>query len=469
MKRRNILFLIADDLGREAVGYLGNRVVRTPRIDALAAAGVAFERAFCTTASCSASRSVMYTGLHNHETGHYGHNHGFHHFTTFGHVRTAPRIFNEAGWRTGIINKVHVGPEAVYPWEVRQEGGGRDGLDIARRAERFFADPDPRPFFLTIGYIDPHRDATPGDFGNGDYPGIERRVYRPAEVVVPPWLPDLPEVREELALYYESVDRLDQGLGMVLDALARSGHADDTLVLFISDNGSPFINSKTTLYEAGINLPFVLRVPGGAQGVRNPNLVSYTDILPTFMDWAGIADEAGSRRRGRSFLPIAGEGRDLPGWDRVFGSHTFHGVTEYYPTRVLRERRFKYHKNVQWRADFPFASDLYASRSWHAISRAGAKIGQRPVSDYLQRPLENLYDLEDDPLETRDLAADPAHAGRLARMRAEVEAWQRDTRDPWLYKDGTSELGLQGYVRDHGLRLPAQHDLAVGRSGYDPA
>jgi N-sulfoglucosamine sulfohydrolase len=465
MPKRNILFLIADDLGRD-LGFLGNRVIRTPRMDALAAEGVSFTNAFCTTASCSASRSVMYTGLHNHQTGHYGHNHGFHHFQTFDWVRTAPRIFADAGWRAGIINKVHVGPNEVYPWEFRAEGGDRNSAEIARKAEAFFAAKDPRPFFLTIGFIDPHRDGTPGDFGNADYPGVERHRYRPEDIPVPAWLPDLPEVREELALYYESVDRLDQGIGMVLDALRRTGHADETLVLFISDNGPPFINSKTTLYEAGMNLPFLLRIPGGPRAVRNPNLVGYTDILPTFMDWAGIANEQDTKRRGRSFLPIAGEAGELPGWDRVFASHTFHGVTEYYPTRVLRERRFKYHKNVQWRSDFPFASDLYASRSWHAIANCGARIGQRPVNDYLQRPLECLYDLEADPLETRNLAGEPAHAERLGRMRAEIEAWQRETDDPWLYKDGTALIGLRGYIKNHGLRVPNRHDMGMGGSGY---
>jgi N-sulfoglucosamine sulfohydrolase len=458
--RRNILFLVADDLGRQ-LGVLGDRIIRSPRLDALAREGVCFDQAFCTTASCSASRSVMYSGLHNHQSGHYGHIHGFHHFHTFDWVRTLPRILGDAGWRTGLLNKKHVGGREVYPWQVEREGGSRDGQAIARQAEEFFTARDDRPFALTIGYIDPHRDHTRSGFGNQDYPGIDRRVYRPEEVPVPSFLPDLPEVRAELAEYYQSVDRLDQGVGMVLDALARSGHADETLVLFISDNGLPFINSKTTLYDAGIHLPFLLRVPGGATGVRNPNLVSYVDILPTFLDWAGIPDEADTLRRGRSLLPIAGETRALPAWGEVFASHTFHGVTEAYPTRVLRERRWKYHKNVWWKLDFPFASDLYASRAWEAIRKAGCRIGQRSVEGYLRRPLEELYDLEADPHEICNLAGDPAHEQRLRSMRARVEAWQLATRDPWLYRDGTSLIGIEHYMRHEGMQVPEAHDMVA--------
>jgi N-sulfoglucosamine sulfohydrolase len=287
---RNILLMIADDLGRMA-GCYGESAIATPNIDRLAGEGTRFDMAFTSTASCSASRSVIYTGLHTHETGQYGLHHDHHHFMTFGHVETAPALFNRAGYRTGIIGKVHVGPADVYPWNVREESGSRDVAWAAGRAEAFLdaASKDGQSFFLTVGFIDPHRDMTRSGFGNdGIYPGIEDRLFSPEEVSVPPFLPDLPEVRLELAEYYRSVYRLDQGVGLVLAALERAGLADDTLVCFLSDNGSPFLNSKTTLYDAGVHLPLILRKPGGKPGIAGPNLVSFTDILPTFLDWAGL-------------------------------------------------------------------------------------------------------------------------------------------------------------------------------------
>ncbi|MCB1331966.1 MAG: sulfatase [Maritimibacter sp.] len=454
----NILLLIADDLGR-MTGCYGEPAIRTPHIDALAGQGTRFDMAFTSTASCSASRSVIYTGLHTHETGQYGLHHDFHHFMTFDDVPTAPALLNAAGYHTGIIGKVHVGPAPVYPWQHREESGSRDVAWVAERARANFdaRNEDGQPFFLTIGYVDPHRDETRGGFGNDQF-GADDPVFAPEDIHVPPFLTDLPEVRAELAAYYRSVHRLDRGVGLALAALADAGLAEETLVVFLSDNGAPFLNSKTTLFDAGVHLPLIVRKPGQKPGVANPNLVSFTDLLPTFLDLAGATPEPG-KRRGRSLLPILEETARQPGWDRVFGSHTFHEVTNYWPTRFLRTPRYKYHRNVAWQLDFPFSGDLYGSLTWAGIRRQDpVMIGSRPLSDYIRRPPEELYDLEADPLEVTNLAADPAHAGLLRDYRATLENWQRETRDPWLYRDGIPVRAVEHHLA-HGLVLPERFDF----------
>ncbi|MHA3979205.1 sulfatase family protein [Halovulum sp. GXIMD14794] len=454
-----MLLMIADDLGRD-LGYFGNRCAVTPVLDAFAAEAVSFDNAFCTTASCSSSRSVIYSGRHNHEIGHYGHSHGINHFATFGGVETLPALFNAHGWLTGIIGKVHVRPDEVYPWSVRMEGDGRNVQSIAARASGVFAQAqkEGRPFHLTIGFEDPHRSRGRKNFANEtDWPGVEKRIFTPEEAEVPSFLPDLPEVREELAEYHQSVNRLDQGVGMVLAALKDAGVAEDTMVLFVSDNGVPFLNAKSTLYAAGCRLPFLMRVPGGPRGLRNPNFVSFTDILPTFLDWAGIKAPS-SERRGRSLLPVLSERQLLPDWSSAFGSHTFHEVTNYYPVRALRTATHSYLKNVAWKLDFPLASDIYGSLTFEAVRKhAPHRIGTRPIRDFFQRPHEELYDTVADPDETCNLADDPDYSGLLAEMRATVEAWQKETQDPWLYKDGVSWLS-NAYHADHGLDLPNCHD-----------
>lgn len=459
MAKRNILLMIADDLGRD-LGCFGNGGAVTPELDALAARSVSFDNAFCTTASCSSSRSVIYSGRQNHEIGHYGHEHGINHFSTFDDTATLPAIFNDAGFLTAIIGKVHVGPEAVYPWTMRMEGNGRDVSSIAARARSVVdrAAQEGRPFHMTIGFQDPHRARGRKSFANEtDWPGVDARKFSPEADEVPDYLPDLPEVREELAEYHQAVNRLDQGVGMVLRVLADTGVEDDTLVLFISDNGVPFLNAKSTLYAAGCRLPFLLRVPGGPQGLRNPNFVSLIDILPTFMDWAGIGPDDPARR-GRSLLPILGQTEMQDGWRHVFGSHTFHEVTNYYPVRCLRTDRYSYLKNVAWRLDFPLASDIYGSLTFEAVRKHPPHmIGGRSVRDFFRRPHEELYDLTADPHETRNIASDPAHSDTLAAMRQQVEDWQKQTRDPWLYKDGVSWLSNR-YHEDHGLPLPDCHD-----------
>ena len=192
---RNILLLIADDLGLMTGSY-GDPKAHTPHIDRLAAEGTRFDHAFASTASCSGSRSTVYTGLHPPQSGQYGQNHDRHHFQTFADVATAPALLNAAGYATGIIGKVHVGPDAVYPWAWRDESWGRDVGWMAERAAAFLDDTGDRPFFLTMGFIDPHRDASRAGFGAGDGPDP---VISPDKVAVPPFLNDLPEVRQELA------------------------------------------------------------------------------------------------------------------------------------------------------------------------------------------------------------------------------------------------------------------------------
>lgn len=463
---RNILLMIADDLGR-MTGCYGEPAVATPNIDRLAAEGTRFDMAFTSTASCSASRSVIYTGLHTHETGQYGLHHDHHHFMTFDHIETAPALFNKAGYLTGIIGKVHVGPPQIYPWVVREESGTRDVAWVSGRAEEFFrsAGGGDKPFFLTVGFVDPHRDATRSGFGNGaDYPSVEDRIFAPDEVSIPPFLSEILEVRTELAEYYRSVHRLDQGVGLVLAALERKGLAKDTLVCFLSDNGSPFLNSKTTLFDAGVHLPLLIRMPGGQTEIANPNLVSFTDLLPTFLDWAGVETPAGARG-GRSLLPILEKSLLLPHWDRVFGSHTFHEITNYWPTRFLRTPRYKYHRNVAWQLDFPFSGDLYGSLSWEGIrNRNPVRIGERPLEDYVRRPAEELYDLKADPGEVHNLANDANHQALLAELRTDMENWQRATDDPWLYRDGISERAVRHHF-DAGLKLPDRFDFDPNKPG----
>ncbi|KAF7196354.1 N-sulfoglucosamine sulfohydrolase [Pseudocercospora fuligena] len=468
---KNILLLIADDLGLNFVGAYGNKTIKTPHLDHLASKGSLFTHAFASTASCSGSRSTIYTGLHTHENGQYGLNWFRSHFQTFDHIESAPALLNHAGYKTGIVGKIHVGPENVYPWTVRAESETRDVRWNAQRSEAFFetAKKEDRPFFLTVGFIDPHRDiATRGEFGNKtegpDLPKVDED-----EVQIPHWITDLPQTRQEFVEYYKAINRTDAGVGMILEALERQGLADSTLIVFTSDNGPPFLNSKTTLYDAGIHLPLLVRKPGAQAGVRNPNMVSFIDIVPTFLDWAGLdldlrlPESRSPPRRGKSFLEIVDTEEELSEdrWQQeIFGSHTFHEMQNYWPTRVLRTKRYKYHRNVAWRLDFPFAADLYASLSFDGIRKMKpeAMVGKRSLKSYLFRPAEELYDLEQDPEEINNLASDESHNTLLFHMREKVSEWQKLTGDLWLYRDGQSVTVLTRYAND-GLQVPDRLDF----------
>jgi N-sulfoglucosamine sulfohydrolase len=433
--RRNVVLLVADDLGLQ-VGCYGDPKARTPNLDALAKNGTRFRHAFAAVSSCSPSRATLYTGLHTHTSGQYGLAHAGHNFHTRPGVKSLPAVLNAAGYYTGIIGKVHVVPRAVYPFGVEVAaglGGNRNVVAMAAAARKFFADAGDRPFLLVVGFADPHRAAR-GFANDKSFPGVKAVRFGPSDVTLPYFLPDKPDARQDLADYYQAVTRLDQGVGLVLKALQDAGRGGDTLVIFLSDNGIPFPGAKTTLYDSGIHLPLLVSSPAQRRrGLVNQAMVSWVDVMPTILDWAQVKAPPGLA--GRSFLPVLEE-ENPRGWGAVFGSHQFHEVTMYYPMRMLRTRTHKYLLNLAHPLDYPFASDLYNSATWQGVRKRGDKMmGQRSVAQFVRRPREELYDLEKDPNELKNVAGDAKYAAVLAELRKRVKEWQEKTGDPWTIKD----------------------------------
>ncbi len=432
---RNVVLIVADDLGRD-LGCYGNTAISTANLDALAKNGTRFTRAYATVASCSPSRSSIYTGLFTHQSGQYGLQHHPHSQQAHAWVQGLPALLQAAGYFTGIIGKVHVGPASVYNFDRElTKTGGRNMVQFAKLAREFIDQRGQKPFFLIVGYQDPHRAAK--GFGNEPFAKDPKEIrYDPDKVIVPYHLPDQPEVRQELAEYYQSASRMDRGVGLILEVLRETGQLENTLIIFISDNGIPFPGAKTTLYAAGVHLPLIVAGPGLPRGHTNHGLVSYLDLAPTILDWAKAAGPK-YKLPGKSFLPMVDQ-ENPKGWDTVFGSHQFHEITMMYPMRSITTPKYKLIVNLIPQPTYPLASDLWGSATWQGILKRGDKmLGQRSVAAFLQRPGEELYELGSDPNELKNLAADPAHAPALADLRQRLRAWQKETNDPWqiLYRE----------------------------------
>jgi len=435
---RNVLLIVADDLGYD-LGCCGG-MLKTPVLDRLAREGSLFTDAYAAVSSCSSSRATLYTGLYSHTNGMYGLSHDVHNFSLLDNVQTLPWMLKQAGYATALVGKLHVKPLALLDydaWLLPEQAGNRDVAAMGHAAGHWMRVQGERPFFLTVGYSDPHRAGDPSQFGNTrDWPEVKRERYDPRKMVVPSHLPDLPDVRADLAQYGEAVSRLDSGVGVLLQELAASGHADDTLVIFLSDNGRPFPGAKDNLYREGIRLPLIVRSPQQQKRhLHNRAMVSWIDITPTILDWAGAAAPAGYHflpLPGRSLLPIL-ESENPAGWDRVFTTHSFHEINQYYPIRSLRTRRYSYFHNLEPTLEVPIASDVALSPSWKAIvSTPGVQLGKRTLEAFRHRPAEELYDLAADPDEVTNLVADPAHASALAYLRAQLATWRTATHDPWM-------------------------------------
>lgn len=448
---RNIVLIVVDDMGK-TIGAYGDKVAKTPRLDALAAEGITFDRAFCTTASCSASRSVILTGLHNHANGQYGHEHSYHKFSTKLDVKSLPVLLKQGGYRTARVGKFHVAPEEVYAFDQAIKGNSRNPVEMADNCVSFIKGKDGaaanEPFFLYYCPSDPHRgggfanelEHKPDRFGNKatgspDFPGITTVPFKPVQMTVPSFLPDTPQCRAELAQYYQAVNRVDQGVGRLIDHLKAANQYENTLIVFISDNGIAFPGSKTTLYEPGMCLPAIMRWPQQkARGVRSDAMICWADLVPTFLEFAKVDVKLPYKMHGRSFMSVVDEPA-VKGWGEVFASHTFHEITMYYPMRVLREGRYKLIWNIAWKLDYPFASDLWESPTWQSVIKGQQSFyGKRTVDAYLHRAKFELYDLQSDPHEVVNLAAEPEHKELLARMQARMKVLQKQTQDPWIMK-----------------------------------
>ncbi|ERG69234.1 hypothetical protein HMPREF9336_04378 [Segniliparus rugosus ATCC BAA-974] len=216
--RRSVLLVIADDHGSD-MSSLGVPV-RTPELDKLAQEGTFFTEGYATVSSCSSSRSTMFTGLYSHTNGMYGLAHDVHNFSLLDGVETISEMMQRSGFATALVGKKHVKPMAFGAELAPEETGNRDVARLARAAGGWLREQAGKPFLLVVGFSDPHR--APGGFGNTrDWPEVPTVRYAPSEVQIPSHLPDLPQVREDLADYYQSVSRMDAGVGLLLDELKK--------------------------------------------------------------------------------------------------------------------------------------------------------------------------------------------------------------------------------------------------------
>tara|TARA_R110002049_G_scaffold72490_2_gene187184 strand:- start:213305 stop:214765 length:1461 start_codon:yes stop_codon:yes gene_type:complete len=436
LSAKNVVLLISDNQNKDDCGCYGNSVVQTPNIDRLASEGVRFLDAFATTASCGPSRAVIYSGLQVHGNGQYGHGHGTHTYRIRPNVKTVFRLLVDRGYKTALLGKQHTTPEEMYPFTFNPKVSGRDVIGLAEHAKQFIESSGDSPFFLTIGFSDPHptsRDRPGWGFQPGN-PLLPATTYDPADVIIPGYLPDRPEVREGIAGYYQEITRLDHGIGEVLKVLQQSGKADDTLVIFTSDHGSSEPGAMGNHYEPGIQVPMIVRHPGGVgNGTTSKALVTLADITPTILDWTETAPPK-YPLHGRSFLPVLGN-ETADDWDEVKLTHVAHEVTMYYPMRTIRNHRYKLIWNLIWRSEYPLPIDTLSRATWReTIRRGDTKIGPRPIKDFLFRDEVELYDLQNDPDELQNLAHSDQHADIRRDLSLKLTHWLEGTNDEWLFR-----------------------------------
>ncbi len=423
--RPNILLITADDLGPQ-LGCYGDERARTPNLDRLAAEGVRFEFAYVTQASCSPSRSSIFTGLYPHQNGQIGLSH--HGYSMRPGMQTLPAILKRAGYRTGVIGKVHVAPGSALPFDFKHTNvrKTRDVGGVAEAARVFIDRSANEPFFLMVNYMDPHRPLT------HQVKGVPAEPFGPDDVVPFPFLGiDTPKVRTEVAGYYNCTTRVDVGVGLLLDALAKTGRAKETFVIFIGDHGPPFTRGKTTCYEAGLRIPFLVRWPGHAAGGQvRKELVSTVDILPTVMDAAGLS--ALPDLAGASLTKLLAE-QKIAWRETLCAEYTAHLPASYFPRRSIRDSRYKLILNLVPDRPNPIKG-VDGCAGWAASreSQFNATSARKAFDTYHRPPAVELYDLQKDPVEFKNLAGKTELRETQERLRRQLRAWREETNDPLL-------------------------------------
>jgi arylsulfatase A-like enzyme len=408
---RGIVVFIADDQAQADVGCYGNPVVRTPNVDRLAAEGLRFTQAFLTTSSCSPSRCSLLTGLYPHAT----HAEDLH-TPLPADQKTIARYLRSAGWHCAAVGKWHLGNPEKKNWDQVVDAAPEA---LAATALATFAARDAnKPFFFWIASTDPHRPYAPGA---ADPP------HDPGKVIVPPFLPDDPRVREEIGHYYDEISRFDAQVGTFVAALAEQGIADDTLVVYLTDNGMPFARAKTTLYDSGIRTPLIWRWKKQiAAGKTNAALVSAVDLAPTLLELAGVKGEG---MQGRSLVPCL-KNPEKATQPLIFAEANWHDYEQC--SRAVRSSRYKLIRNYYWDKPLWSPADSVNSVTWSVLLewKAANKLTPLQLQPFAEkRAFEEFYDLEADPHESVNLAEEPRVREELWRLRAALDHWRVETED----------------------------------------
>jgi arylsulfatase A-like enzyme len=449
-RRDNVLLVHWHDLGRY-LGAYGHTDVSSPRLDQLAAESILFSRAHATSPLCSPSRGSLFTGRYPQSNGLVGLAH--HGWEYRPDVRTLSHILSESGWYTALFGMQH---ETSYPAKL---GFGEFDVSnsyceyVVEHAARWLTDPPKQPFLLTAGFFETHRP----------YP---RDRYEPADaddVVVPGYLPDTADIRQDLAEFYGSISVADAAVGLLLDMLEQTGLDQSTWVVFMTDHGPALPRAKSTLYDAGTGIAMIVRPPRSnrIEPQVYDELFSGVDLVPTLLELLGLdipADVDGMsharnlRTRPQGTKPVRTE---------VYTTKTYHDSFD--PIRAIRTKEHSYIEN--------YASRPLLDLPWDIAESAPG----RTVAPLLheQRPARELYDLVEDPTEAHNLlgpdATDKADAiaNDLALL---LHDWRQKTNDVIPSESAGTRIAeryTETYLRIHGPQITSRSAIASERGIED--
>ena len=432
----NVLLIVSEDNGPE-IGCYGTPI-ETPHLDKLAASGTLFENAYVPQAGCSQSRAAFLTGLYPHQNGQIG-------LATWNYEMYSEKIPNlvntlkEGGYRTGIIGKLHIKPKSAFKFdykEIPKSNFQRNKPELYRKKAAEFFKTSQRPFYLQVNYPDAHRPFI------SQVNGIPKKPLMADNVKALPFIGiDHPEIRQQTADYYNCIMRLDHYIGELIDALKESDNFKNTVIIYIGDHGADVPRGKRTCYEGGVRIPMIISWPGAKENQRRKELVSTLDLFPTICEIAELKKP--NSLEGKSLKKIIhGEN---PSWRKVMATeYHVHSNHNPWPQRAIRDERFKLILNplsgqINPGYDFTMSKKFLSASESELMNSASEqvrqayKISKRP-------PLYELYDLESDPYEFKNLADDSKYSEQLNKLKQLLVDWQKASRDPLISPEASKKL-----------------------------
>ena len=422
-QRPNFLLIIADDLNWRDLGFTGNTEVKTPNLDRLRTESLYLSQMFTPAPTCSPTRHALYTGLYSMRSGAYPN-----HTRVYKGTKSIFTHLKGAGYRVALQGKEHVGPKPSFPYEHLAD------TDSFTATRDFVARDAQQPWLMVYASHDPH-----GPWDRGP-----KNLHDPAKITIPSYLHDTPVTRQMRASYYAEINQLDTQVGELLKLLDTTGQAKNTVVMFVSEQGSSLpYGGKWSLYDNGIRAASLVRWPGKVKpGSTSDAMMQYTDVTPTFLAAAGLdpqkidvgcPDATGAKGfDGRNFMDVlTGKAKKLR--EYVYAQHTTVGINGYkepYPIRAVRDTHYKYIRNLAPQNTYEIGG-IHKGQplsSWKEDAKTNPALAKR-IDWLYHRPAEELYDLSNDEFETKNLANDPKLTSVKARLSKELDRWMAQQGD----------------------------------------
>ncbi len=457
--RPNILWITSEDNSSHWLGCYGNEQAKTPNLDALAKQGTRFTNAYSNAPVCAVARGTILTGV-------YAATMGTQHMRSRHPIpeRYKPNVhyLRNAGYYCTNNNKT----------DYNFKGNDNSYWDDSSNKAHYKNRPDGKPFFAIFNITDSHESSL---FANKP---AEPQRLKPEEINLPPYLPDLPEIRKDAARYHDRITDMDTQVGKILNELEKSGQAENTIVIYYADHGGILPRGKRYLEQTGVNIPFIIRIPEKFQslspfkpGQVSPEPVSFIDLSPTILSLAGL--ETPKHMQGR---PLLGTHRKEPAADEVEFLFADRFDEIYGMRRGITDGKWKYIRNFNPHLpQAPYSYYQFGQPGWQAYQKAwkeGKLSGYHKAQFEPPTTSEFLFDLTVDPWEINNLATDPAHSAKLIELRAQLKTTMLEAHDTGLVPEPMFEkladkTTIADLVQDETFDLKGIIDIAFTATAND--